>query len=63
MQLILKADAGLQVETQAALIETLRQLLQEPEQRQRLIVNGQRLMAENQGAKDKAIQLIQSAIS
>ncbi len=57
VELLLAADAVVQVADRTALVATLHQLLREPQRRAELGANAQRVITENQGATARTLEL------
>lgn len=56
--LVLESRAGVQVNTPAELVETLRRLIEGPEERRKIGDNGLKMMLENGGATEKHMNVI-----
>jgi len=61
--LILQYKGGIQVQDRALLAETLRQLLDSPDERLKLGDNGARILTENCGSTDRHMEIITSVFS
>lgn len=62
-ELVLRYQAGIQVETPAELVEALRSLVDDTERRRLLGANGLRMMEENGGATERHMQVIRRYVS